>query len=88
MLPAGNDYFNVRFKHQVFNQHFYINLDKRKDRNSETITELRKIGIKKPNRFSAIEHENGLLAVLYHILLYLIKQKNTIGIIVSFLKMI
>ncbi len=43
------------------NQHFYINLDKRKDRNSECITELRKIGIKKPNRFSAIEHENGFI---------------------------
>jgi len=43
------------------NQHFYINLDKRKDRNGETITELRKLGIKKPNRFSAIEHENGFI---------------------------
>ncbi len=41
------------------NQHFYINFDKRKDRNGECITELRKLGIKKPNRFSAIEHENG-----------------------------
>jgi len=50
------------------NQHFYINLDKRKDRNGECITELRKIGIKKPNRFSAIEHENGFIGcALSHI---------------------
>jgi GR25 family glycosyltransferase involved in LPS biosynthesis len=39
------------------NQHFYINLDKRKDRNGETITELRKLGIKKPNRMNATKHK-------------------------------
>ena len=50
------------------NQHFYINLDRRKDRNGECISELRKLGIKKPNRFSAIEHENGMIGcALSHI---------------------
>lgn len=50
------------------NQHFYINLDRRGDRNGECITELRKLGIKKANRFSAIEHENGLIGcALSHI---------------------
>ena len=50
------------------NQHFYINLDRRGDRNGECITELRKLGIKKPNRFSAIEHENGMIGcALSHI---------------------
>ena len=43
------------------NQHFYINLENRKQRNQETITELRKIGIKKPNRFNAITHEIPLV---------------------------
>jgi len=43
------------------NQHFYINLEHRKQRNQETITELRKIGIKKPNRFNAITHETPLI---------------------------
>jgi len=42
-------------------KHFYINLDKRTKRNQETITELRKLGIKKPNRFSAITHEIPIL---------------------------
>ena len=29
-----------------WNKHFYINLDIRKDRNAECITELKKLGIK------------------------------------------
>jgi GR25 family glycosyltransferase involved in LPS biosynthesis len=38
------------------NQHFYINLENRPERKGDTITELRKLGIKKPNRFNAITH--------------------------------
>ncbi len=43
------------------NKHFYINLERRTDRNEETIKELKKIGITKPNRFNAIEHEKGII---------------------------
>ena len=43
------------------NQHFYINLDSCKTRRLETITELKKIGIKKPNRFEAVKDEIGLV---------------------------
>ena len=42
-------------------QHFYINLDNRKERNLQTIQELKKIGIKKPNRVSAITHDIPLI---------------------------
>ena len=40
---------------------YYINLDKRSDRNSCVVEELKKIGITSPNRFKAIELENGAL---------------------------
>ena len=43
------------------NQHFYINLENRPQRNGECITELRKLGIKKPNRFNAIVHDIPLV---------------------------
>jgi len=42
-------------------KHFYINLEKRPERNAETITELKKLGIKKPNRFNAITHDIPLV---------------------------
>ena len=51
-------------------QHFYINLKNRPEKNQQTITELRKLGIKpnKINRFDAISHEVGLIGcVLSHI---------------------
>ena len=43
------------------NKHFYINLERRTDRNEDTIKELKKIGIKNPRRFNAIEHEKGII---------------------------
>jgi len=43
------------------NQHFYINLESRPERNGLTITELKKLGIKKPNRFNAITHDIPLV---------------------------
>jgi GR25 family glycosyltransferase involved in LPS biosynthesis len=43
------------------NQHFYINLEKRPERNLDTIVELKKLGIKKPNRFNAISHNIPLV---------------------------
>ena len=50
------------------NQHFYINLENRPERNLDTIVELKKLGIKKPNRFEAIKHEIGLVGcALSHI---------------------
>ena len=42
-------------------QHFYINLENRPERNLDTIVELKKLGIKKPNRFNAIKHEIPLV---------------------------
>ena len=42
-------------------KHFYINLENRPQRNAECITELRKLGIKKPNRFNAITHDIPLI---------------------------
>ena len=41
--------------------HFYINLKKRKDKNKHTISELKRFGINKPNRFDAIKHEIGIV---------------------------
>lgn len=45
----------------ILDNHYYINLDHRKDRNESTIHELSKIGIKNPNRFSAIKKDNGAI---------------------------
>ena len=51
-----------------WNNHVYINLDKRGDRNTKTIKQLMKLGITKPNRFSAIEHQHGIIGcALSHI---------------------
>jgi len=50
------------------NQHFYINLEHRKERDLITRQELKKLGIKKPNRFNAITHEISLVGcALSHI---------------------
>lgn len=50
------------------NQHFYINLEHRKERDLITKQELKKLGIKKPNRFNAITHEIALVGcALSHI---------------------
>ncbi len=42
-------------------KHFYINLDIRKEKDTITKSELKKLGIKKPNRFSAIAHNIPLI---------------------------
>lgn len=44
-----------------WNKHFYINLDIRKEKDIITRQELKKLGIKKPNRFSAIVHDIPLV---------------------------
>ncbi len=50
------------------NQHFYINLEHRRERDLITRQELKKLGIKKPNRFNAITHEISLVGcALSHI---------------------
>ena len=41
--------------------HFYINLSERTEKNENTIKELNRFGIFKPNRFEAIKHEIGLV---------------------------
>ena len=43
----------------MFQNHVYINLDHRTDRNESMKTELSKIGIDNPNRFPAIKNEMG-----------------------------
>jgi GR25 family glycosyltransferase involved in LPS biosynthesis len=43
------------------NNHFYINLENRKEKDLITRQELKKLGIKKPNRFNAIKHEIPLV---------------------------
>ena len=47
------------------NQHFYINLDDRPQRNKDTIKELRKLGIREPNRMSAVKHKIGLVGCAF-----------------------
>ncbi len=50
------------------NQNFYINLEHRKERDVITRQELKKLGIKKPNRFNGITHEIPLVGcALSHI---------------------
>tara|TARA_R110001592_G_scaffold6535_1_gene35102 strand:+ start:9333 stop:9944 length:612 start_codon:yes stop_codon:yes gene_type:complete len=44
----------------VFQNHFYINLDEREDRNKNAIEQLSKLGIT-PNRFPAIKTEWGIV---------------------------
>ena len=41
--------------------HFYINLKKRTGKNENTIEQLKRLGIKSPNRFEAITHEIGIV---------------------------
>lgn len=41
--------------------HFYINLDRRNDRMISCERELKKIGLDRPNRFSAIENKVGIV---------------------------
>ena len=45
----------------ILQNHYYINLEHRIDRKISTINELKKIGIKEPNRFNAIKNDNGLI---------------------------
>jgi hypothetical protein len=39
--------------------HFYINLDKRPEKDNQCISDLKEFGISQPNRFAAIKHEIG-----------------------------
>lgn len=45
----------------ILDNHYYINLDHRTDKNEQNIKELRKINIYHPNRFSAIKKDNGAI---------------------------
>lgn len=45
----------------ILKNNYYINLEHRKDRNQEAMTELQKIGITNPNRFNAIKHDKGAI---------------------------
>ena len=41
--------------------HFYINLSERTEKNKDTTNELKRFGIREPNRFEAITHEIGIV---------------------------
>ena len=61
----------------ILKNNYYINLEHRKDRNQEAITELQKIGITNPNRFNAIKHENGAIGCsMSHLEVLKIAKKN------------
>lgn len=45
----------------MLDNHYYINLDHRTDRNESTIKELRKLGIHNPRRFNAIKKDTGAI---------------------------
>ena len=67
----------------LFTNHYYINLEKREDRNKNAIHELSKLGIQ-PNRFDAIKTKDGLVGcALSHIkLLEIAKEKDLPYIII------
>ena len=44
-----------------WDNHIYINLEKRTDRNEKTIKQLKNIGINKPNRFNAVFNKKGII---------------------------
>jgi len=44
-----------------WDNHIYINLEKRTDRNEKTIKQLKNIGINKPNRFNAVFNKKGIV---------------------------
>ena len=46
---------------EINKYHFYINLSERTKKNEDTIEELKRFGIIKPNRFEAIKHEIGIV---------------------------
>ena len=59
-----------------FTNHYYINLEERKDRNENAIHELSKLGIK-PNRFDAIKTPQGIVGCcLSHIKVILDAKKR------------
>jgi len=56
---------------------YYINLDKREDRNNHVLNELKKIGINNPERFKAVELLNGALGCsLSHLKCIELAKKN------------
>lgn len=61
----------------LFTNHYYINLEERRDRDTNAINELSKLGIK-PNRFNAIKSEQGIVGCcLSHMrIIQEAKQKN------------
>ena len=61
----------------LFQNHFYINLKERKDRNNNAIEQLTKLGIK-PNRFDAIKKDIGIIGCAYSHLncIYEAKKNN------------
>ena len=77
-------YFNSDIKriekidiNDILKNNYYINLEHRKDRNQEAITELQKIGITNPNRFNAIKHDKGAIGCsMSHLEVLKIAKKN------------
>ena len=63
-------------KNNIFINHYYINLEERKDRNKLIKNELSKIGIKSPNRFNAIKNKEGAVGCTMSHIEVLKKAKN------------
>lgn len=59
-LKKDNKKLNIDIN-DILKNNYYINLEHRKDRNVNTINELKKIGITNPNRFNAIKHDKGIV---------------------------
>ena len=65
--------------------HYYINLEHRIDRKYETIYELKKLGIQKPNRFNAIKNDNGAIGCyMSHLEVLKLAKKKRLGLYYCF----
>ena len=62
-------YIKIKLKNNLINSSFtyYINLEHRKDRNIETIKELKSFGINKANRFNAIKNNGSIGCAKSHL---------------------
>jgi len=57
----NNNNNNNNILNDVKKHTYYLNLKHRKDRNEETLKELKSFGIQNPTRYNAIEQDNGAI---------------------------
>jgi len=69
----------------LIQNHYYINLDERNDRMISCENELKKIGLDRPNRFSAIKNEVGIIGCgLSHLKCLMEAKKDNLDYICIF----